>query len=135
MGSCMKALPAKTMSPSWSLVKLSTRFSTSILLFISRDGATSSASIELLMSRAIIVSMPLRFSWLILVPICGRASMMMSKARAVSISVNFTTGLRRDTSGISWRSSSMSPKRRSIFLRRRMATKRMSTNSGISANR
>ena len=135
MGNWMKALPANTIRPNWSLVKLSTRFSTSILLLSKREGATSCARIELLISTAIIVSMPLRFSWLILVPICGRASMMMSKAKAVSIRQNFTTGRKRDTLGINWRSKSMSPKRRSIFFRRRMATKRISTNRGISANR
>ena len=69
IGNCTKASPANTTRPILSFVKLSTRFSTSIFDLSRREGNTSSANIELEMSRHIIVSMPLRFSLLIFEPI------------------------------------------------------------------
>ena len=69
------------------------------------------------MSSAIMASMPLRFSRDILVPICGRASITMSRASAAISSQNFTSGRKRDTSGINCFSKSGSPNFFS-FLRR-----------------
>ena len=92
MGSCTKASPANTTSPMRSCVKLSTRFSISSLLFSKRDGTTSCAIIELLMSTAMMVSMPFRLSWVIFVPICGRANITTNKAKAVVAKPSFTHG-------------------------------------------
>ena len=131
----MNASPAKTISPILSFVKWSTRFSTIIFERSKRLGVTSSASIELLISIAIMVSIPVRFSWLIFVPNCGRASVTMSNANAAKSRQNLTKGRKRDTSGINWRTSSGSPKRRKRFFCWCTMKKRNSANKGISTNK
>ena len=109
MGSCTKASPANTTSPILSLVKLSTKFSTISLLLANLDGTTSSASMEFDISKAMIVSMPLRFSLDIFDPICGRANMMMSKASAACNNQNLTDGRYFEVSAICNFKSSGSP--------------------------
>ena len=114
---------------------MSTRFSTIILLLSRRLGSTSSANMELLMSMAMMVSIPVRFSWLILVPICGRASMTTSSASTASRSQNLASGRQRDTPGMSWRSSAGSPNLRKRLRCLRASTKRMSASTGTAAKR
>ena len=109
----------------------STRFSTSILLFCRREGTTSSAIIELLMSRQIMVSMPLRFSREIFVPICGRASTTMSRASAACRSQNFTVGRNFETSGMSSFSKAGSPNLRSLRRRWCHPQNRSKANTGM----
>ena len=90
---------------------------------------------ELLISIAMMVSIPTRFSWLIFVPICGRASITMSRAKAACRIQNFTEGRKRDTSGISAFSKEGSPNLRSRFFWLRKDMNLMSAKTGISTNR
>ena len=109
------------MSPILSSVKWSTILLTIIFALSSLLGSTSLASIELLMSMAMMVSIPLRFSWVMRVPSCGLASMSMSNRSTVWSNQNFTSGLTLDTSTDNFFIISGCAKRRSR-LRRCRAT-------------
>jgi len=85
------------------------------------------------MSTAIIVSMPLRLSFDILVPLCGRASMKATRANAARISMNFTVGLYFETSGINSVTSDMSPNFFSFAILRLYVMNRSNSNTGTSS--
>ena len=89
---------------------------------------------ELEISRQIMVSMPFRFSLEILLPICGRATITMSNAKAASISTNFTVGRYLDMWGISCLSNSGSPNFLSFALLLLQPIRRTSTSAGITHN-
>ena len=80
------------------------------------------------------VSIPLRFSREIFVPICGRASITMSSAKAACNSQNFTDGRYLETSGISSFSSSGSPNFRSLRTRWRQPQNLTSASSGLTTS-
>ena len=68
--------------------------STISLLLSKREGTTSVANIELLISSAIITSIPsLLVLFAILLPICGRATINISNVNISSAKTNFTNFL------------------------------------------
>ena len=77
------------------------RFSIISLLLSNLEGCTSCANIELLISNAMIASIPLRFSCDIFEPNCGRAKANINEDKAVISNKNFTQGRNLETSGIS----------------------------------
>ena len=124
IGSCTKASPAKTTSPILSSTNVSTSRSTIIFARCRRSGVTSLARMELLTSSAMMVSMPARFSSLMRLPNCGRASITIKSASTPSSNQNFTDGRQRETSGIRASTKAGSPKRRRRCFLLRCMTKR-----------
>ena len=112
MGSCVKASPAKTISPTLSLVKLSVMRESICLAFSRRLGWMSSAIIELETSRQTMISTPRFFTVSSLEPNCGPAITKIITATAAKKSQNFRCSRLRDTSGMSSATSFGSPKRR-----------------------
>ena len=109
MGNCTKAWPAKTIRPILSSWNWSTRFDMIRLDFSRRLGATSSASMELDISRAITVSIPLRVTVSCLEPNCGLANRKQHNVYAVNRSQNLRFGRLVEASGINCDKSSLSP--------------------------
>ena len=133
IGSCTKASPANTTIPSLSFENLSIILLTSNFVLSNLDGATSVASIEFDTSIATTTSMPLRFSFDIRVPICGRAIITTSSASAARSKIRFTTSRRNEYPEIMLFTNGASPIRDTFFRHRRKSTIKINA-TGISSS-
>ncbi len=133
MGICTKASPAKTTSPILSDWFFSNIFATICFALCNLFGLISSANILFETSKAIIISR-LRVSTLILLPVCGRAIAIISKAKTANKTMYLNKTLYFEKSGFNFSIKSISPNFSSLFFLKYWEIKNKPNKTGIINN-